>query len=90
MDADVQTCIDGIAPEHRPLFDRVHRPILGAYPEADVVPVYGTSSPRTRTPSAAALSSSMTAPAMSSEGPAERRRPGGAAGRRLDPEGEGT
>jgi hypothetical protein len=41
MDADVQTYIDGIAPGHRPLFDRVHRLILGAYPEADVVLAYG-------------------------------------------------
>ncbi|MFK4102150.1 iron chaperone [Streptomyces sp. NPDC019531] len=41
MDADVQTYIDGIAPEHRPLFDRVHRLILRAYPDADVVLSYG-------------------------------------------------
>ena len=41
MDADVQTWIDGIAPEHRPLFDRVHRLILGACPEATVGLSYG-------------------------------------------------
>ncbi|MEU1476940.1 DUF1801 domain-containing protein [Streptomyces sp. NPDC005760] len=41
MDADAQTYIDAIDPEHRPLFDRVHRLILGEYPEADVVLAYG-------------------------------------------------
>ncbi|MEU9169837.1 DUF1801 domain-containing protein [Streptomyces sp. NPDC048420] len=41
MDADAQTYIDGIAPEHRPLFDRVHRLILGAFPEADLALAYG-------------------------------------------------
>ncbi|SEO18470.1 iron chaperone [Actinacidiphila rubida] len=41
MDPEVRTYIDGIAPEHRPLFDRVHRLILGAYPEAEVVLSYG-------------------------------------------------
>ena len=41
MNAEAQTYIDGIAPEHRPLFDRVHRLILEAYPEADVVLAYG-------------------------------------------------
>lgn len=41
MDAAAQTYIDQIAPEHRPLFDRVHRLVLGAYPEADVVLSYG-------------------------------------------------
>ncbi|WP_020133483.1 DUF1801 domain-containing protein [Streptomyces sp. 351MFTsu5.1] len=41
MDADVQAWIDGIAPGHRPLFDRVHRLILGAFPEAAVELSYG-------------------------------------------------
>ena len=41
MDADVQTYIDAIDPEHRPLFDRVHRLVLGAYPEAHLVLAYG-------------------------------------------------
>ena len=46
MDAEAQTYIDGIAPEHRPLFDRVHRLILTAYPEADVASAYGMPSYR--------------------------------------------
>ncbi|MBY8880880.1 iron chaperone [Actinacidiphila acidipaludis] len=41
MDADVQAYIEAIAPEHRPLFDRVHRLITRAYPEADLVLSYG-------------------------------------------------
>ncbi|MFI6560698.1 DUF1801 domain-containing protein [Streptomyces sp. NPDC050534] len=41
MDADVQTYVDGIAAEHRPLFDRVHGLILRAYPEAGLVLSYG-------------------------------------------------
>jgi len=41
MDADVQAYVDGIAAEHRPLFDRVHRLILQARPEADLVLSYG-------------------------------------------------
>lgn len=32
--------LDGIDPGHRPLFDRMHRLILTAYPEADVVISY--------------------------------------------------
>ena len=32
--------IDGIAPEHRPLFDRVHRLVLEAYPEATMTLSY--------------------------------------------------
>ena len=32
--------IDGISPEHRPLFDRLHRLVLGAYPEVQVVLSY--------------------------------------------------
>jgi uncharacterized protein YdhG (YjbR/CyaY superfamily) len=41
MNTEVRSYIDGIAPEHRALFDRVHRLILRAYPEADVVLSYG-------------------------------------------------
>ena len=36
----VQAYIDGIAPGHRPLFDRLHRLILAAHPEATVVLSY--------------------------------------------------
>lgn len=41
MDADVQDYIDSIAAEHRPLFDRVHRLIMEAYPEAGPTLSYG-------------------------------------------------
>ncbi|MFJ9150378.1 iron chaperone [Streptomyces sp. NPDC102270] len=41
MDAEVQTYVDGIAPELRPLFDRLHRLILAAFPEASLVLSYG-------------------------------------------------
>ena len=37
VDEAVQGYIDAITPEHRPLFDRIHRLILAAYP--DVAPV---------------------------------------------------
>src|SRR5258708_27454993 len=40
MDQAVQAHIDGIAPEHRPLFDRLHRLILAAHPDAAVVLSY--------------------------------------------------
>jgi uncharacterized protein YdhG (YjbR/CyaY superfamily) len=40
MDEAVQAYIDGIAPEHRPLFDRLHRLILAAHPDATVVLSY--------------------------------------------------
>ena len=40
MDEAVQGYIDGIAPEHRPLFDRLHRLILAAHPDAAVVLSY--------------------------------------------------
>ncbi len=40
IDLAVLDYIDGIAPEHRPLFDRLHRLILAAYPEAAVVLSY--------------------------------------------------
>src|SRR5258708_20088408 len=40
MDQAMQAYIDGIAPEHRPLFDRLHRLILAAHPDAAVVLSY--------------------------------------------------
>jgi uncharacterized protein YdhG (YjbR/CyaY superfamily) len=41
MDEAVQKYIEAIAPEHRPLFDRLHRLVLEAVPEARVVISYG-------------------------------------------------
>jgi uncharacterized protein YdhG (YjbR/CyaY superfamily) len=40
MDEAVRSYIDGVDPAHRPLFDRIHRLILAAYPEAAVVLSY--------------------------------------------------
>ncbi len=40
MGEGVQGYIDGIAEEHRPLFDRLHRLIMAAHPEATVVLSY--------------------------------------------------
>jgi uncharacterized protein YdhG (YjbR/CyaY superfamily) len=40
VDEAVRDYIDGIDPAHRPLFDRVHRLILTAHPEAVVVLSY--------------------------------------------------
>ena len=40
MDEAVQAYIEAIPPEHRPLFDRLHGLVLGAYPEAQVVLSY--------------------------------------------------
>ena len=40
MDDAVRGYIDAIAPEHRPLFDRLHRLILEAHPDVDVVLSY--------------------------------------------------
>ncbi len=40
MDEAVQGYIDGIAAEYRPLFDRIHRLILAAHPDAAVVLSY--------------------------------------------------
>lgn len=40
MDEAVQAYIDGIAAEHRPLFDRLDRLILTVYPDAAVVLSY--------------------------------------------------
>lgn len=36
----VQDYIDAISPEHRPLFDRVHRLVLDAHPGAEMVIAY--------------------------------------------------
>jgi uncharacterized protein YdhG (YjbR/CyaY superfamily) len=41
VDDGVRKYIDGIHPEHRPLFDRLHRLILEARPDANVVISYG-------------------------------------------------
>jgi uncharacterized protein YdhG (YjbR/CyaY superfamily) len=40
MDKVVRDYIDAIAPEHRPLFDRLHRLVLEAHPDAAVVLSY--------------------------------------------------
>jgi hypothetical protein len=40
MDKGVRAYIDAIAPENRPLFDRLHRLILETHPEAAVVLSY--------------------------------------------------
>jgi uncharacterized protein YdhG (YjbR/CyaY superfamily) len=40
IDAAVQEYIDAIEPEHRPLFDRLHRLVLAVHPEAAVVLSY--------------------------------------------------
>jgi hypothetical protein len=40
MDDAVRNYIDAIAPEHRPLFDRLHRLILETHPDASVVLSY--------------------------------------------------
>lgn len=40
MDAAAQDYMDAIAPEHRPLFDRIHGLVLGLYPDAEVVLSY--------------------------------------------------
>jgi len=40
MDAAVRSYIDAIAPEHRPLFDRLDRLVLRQHPEADRVLSY--------------------------------------------------
>ena len=41
VDKAVKAYIDGIAPEQRPLFDRLHRLVLKTRPEAEVVISYG-------------------------------------------------
>lgn len=40
MDDGVRAYVEGIAAEHRPLFDRMHRLVLEAHPEATVVISY--------------------------------------------------
>jgi uncharacterized protein YdhG (YjbR/CyaY superfamily) len=40
MDDAVRAYIDAIAPEHRPLFDRIHRLVLEAHPGAAVEITY--------------------------------------------------
>ena len=40
MDEAVKSYIDGIDPAYRPLFDRIHRLILAAHPDAAVVLSY--------------------------------------------------
>ena len=40
MDDAVRNYIDAIAPQHRPLFDRLHRLVLEAHPDAVVVLSY--------------------------------------------------
>jgi uncharacterized protein YdhG (YjbR/CyaY superfamily) len=40
VDDGVRDYIDAIAPEHRPLFDRLHRLVLEVHPEAAVVLSY--------------------------------------------------
>jgi uncharacterized protein YdhG (YjbR/CyaY superfamily) len=40
MDDAVQDYIDAIAPEHRPMFDRIHRLILAERPDVTVVLSY--------------------------------------------------
>jgi uncharacterized protein YdhG (YjbR/CyaY superfamily) len=41
VDEAVQDYVDRIAPEHRPLFDRLHRLIMAAHPEVAVVLAFG-------------------------------------------------
>ena len=40
MDDALRDYIEAIAPEHRPLFDRVHQLILDVHPDADVMLSY--------------------------------------------------
>lgn len=40
MDDTVRNHIDAIAPEHRPLFDRIHGLVLEEYPDAEMVLSY--------------------------------------------------
>ena len=41
VDEGVRAYIDGISPEQRPLFDRLHGIVLAAHPEAEVALSYG-------------------------------------------------
>ena len=45
MDDAVREYVDRIDPRHRPLFDRVHGLIVGAYPEVAVVISYRMPTP---------------------------------------------
>jgi hypothetical protein len=45
MPPEVQACIDGIPPGHRPLFERLHRLILTADPGAQVTLSYKMPGP---------------------------------------------
>ncbi|MBD0741460.1 iron chaperone [Streptomyces sp. CBMA152] len=47
MDTEMQTYLDDITPEHRPLFDRMHRLILEAFPDASLALSYGMPTHRT-------------------------------------------
>ncbi|WP_037606385.1 DUF1801 domain-containing protein [Streptacidiphilus rugosus] len=47
MEPAVRAYIDAIAPENRPLFDRIHGLILSAHPEAEVVLSYDLPTYRT-------------------------------------------
>lgn len=49
MDAEARKYVDGITPDHRPLFDRVNQLILEGYPEAGPVLSYGMPTYRTGT-----------------------------------------
>lgn len=40
MDSAVRTYVDAIDPAHRPLFDRVHRLVLDAHPDAQMTVSY--------------------------------------------------
>ncbi len=40
MDDAVRDYIEAIGPEHRPLFDRLHRLVLEAHPDAEIVLSY--------------------------------------------------
>jgi uncharacterized protein YdhG (YjbR/CyaY superfamily) len=41
VDEDLAAYIDGIAPEQRPLFDRLHALVLAEHPEAELALSYG-------------------------------------------------
>lgn len=41
MDAAVRAYINAIVPEHRPVFDRLHKLVLKAHPDAKMVLSYG-------------------------------------------------
>ncbi len=41
MEADVRGYVDALSPAQRPLFDRLHRIVMSAHPEAEVALSYG-------------------------------------------------